>query len=95
MAQAFRFSVRQGLCPSQDAVRAVAAIKAAGLPTTMSDVRAEPFNADALVAHCGQDKKAEGGKLTFVLVRGIGDAFVAKDVDREALKAFLVEEGAV
>jgi 3-dehydroquinate synthase len=58
------------------------------------DVRSEPFNADALVAHCGQDKKAEGGKLTFVLVRGIGDAFVAKDVDREALKAFLVEEGA-
>ena len=76
-------------------VRAEAAIKAAGLPTRMSDVRPEPFNADALVAHCGQDKKAEGGTLTFVLVRRIGDAFVAKDVDREALKAFLMEEGAV
>lgn len=95
MAQAFRFSVRQGLCPSQDAVRAEAAIKAAGLPTRMSDVRPEPFDADALVAHCGQDKKAEGGNLTFVLVRAIGDAFVAKDVDRAALKAFLIEEGAV
>ncbi len=94
MAQAFRFSARQGLCPSQDAVRAEAAIKAAGLPTRMSDVRPQPFNADALVAHCGQDKKAEGGTLTFVLVRGIGDAFVAKDVDRTALRAFLVEDGA-
>ena len=51
--------------------------------------------ADALVAHCGQDKKAEGGALTFVLVRGIGDAFVAKDVDRAALKSFLIDEGAV
>jgi 3-dehydroquinate synthase len=94
MAQAFRFSVRQGLCATQDAVRAEAAIKAAGLPTKLSDIRPEPFNADALVAHCGQDKKAEGGTLTFVLVRAIGDAFVAKDVDRAALRAFLVEEGA-
>ena len=95
MAQAFRFSARQGLCSTQDAVRAEAAIKAAGLPTKLSDIRPEPFNADALVAHCGQDKKAEGGTLTFVLVRAIGDAFVAKDVDRAALRAFLVEEGAV
>ncbi|MBO9708570.1 MAG: 3-dehydroquinate synthase [Caulobacter sp.] len=95
MAQAFRFSVRQGLCAAQDAVRAEAAIKAAGLPTRLSDIRAEPFVADALVAHCAQDKKAEGGALTFVLVRAIGDAFVAKDVDRAALKAFLVDEGAV
>ena len=95
MAQAFRFSAKLGLCPSQDAVRAQAAIKAAGLPTTLADVRPEPFSADALIAHCGQDKKAEGGKLTFVLARSIGDSFVAKDVDREALKAFLIEEGAV
>ena len=94
MAQAFRFSVRQGLCPAQDADRAQAAIKAAGLPTRMSEVRPEPFSADALIAHCAQDKKAEGGMLTFVLVRGIGDAFVAKDVDRAALRAFLIEDGA-
>ncbi|OYX99142.1 MAG: 3-dehydroquinate synthase, partial [Caulobacter sp. 35-67-4] len=94
MAQAFRFSARQGLCSSQDAVRAEAAIKAAGLPTRMSDVRPEPFLAEALIAHCGQDKKAEGGTLTFVLARGIGEAFVAKDVGRAALRAFLVEDGA-
>ncbi|MDR7115689.1 3-dehydroquinate synthase [Caulobacter sp. BE254] len=95
MAQAFRFSVRQGLCSAQDAVRAEAAIKAAGLPTRLSDIRPEPFSADALIAHSAQDKKAEGGLLTFILVRGIGDAFVAKDVDRAALRAFLLEEGAV
>ena len=95
MAQAFRFSVRQGLCSGQDAVRAQAAIQAAGLPTRLSDVRAERFSADRLIAHCGQDKKAEGGALTFVLTRGIGQAFVAKDVDRAALRAFLIEDGAV
>ena len=95
MAQAFRFSVRQGLCSAQDAVRVETAIKAAGLPTRLANIRPEPFSADALIAHSAQDKKAEGGALTFILVRGIGDAFVAKDVDREALRAFLIEEGAV
>ena len=41
-----------------------------------------------------QDKKAEGGRLTFILARGLGNAFVAKDVDPAVIKAFLVEEGA-
>ena len=38
--------------------------------------------------------EAEGGKLTFILARGIGDAFVAKDVDAGAVREFLVQEGA-
>ena len=28
----------------------------------------------------GQDKKVRDGKLTFILVRGIGEAFVSRDV---------------
>ncbi len=42
-----------------------------------------------------QDKKAEGGRLTLVLARGLGDAFVAKDVDAAALREFLIQEGAI
>ncbi len=42
----------------------------------------------------GQDKKAEGGRLTFILARGLGQAFVAKDVDPGQMKDFLIEEGA-
>jgi 3-dehydroquinate synthase len=42
-----------------------------------------------------QDKKAESGALTFVLVRGVGEAFVAKGVDAGALRQFLIEEGAL
>ena len=68
----------------------------AALPAGMADVPGHPFSADRLIHHMGQDKKAEGGKLTFVLVRAIGEAFVARDVDRQALHAFLVEdEGAL
>ncbi|MCI3131005.1 3-dehydroquinate synthase [Phenylobacterium aquaticum] len=94
-ALAFRFSAAQGLCDAQDAQRAVAAIAAAGLPTTMGEVAATPFDAETLVRHMGQDKKAEGGKLTFILARALGDAFVAKNVDARAVTEFLQTEGAL
>ena len=42
-----------------------------------------------------QDKKAEAGGLTFILVRSLGDAFVAKGVDRSRLLSFLLSEGAL
>jgi 3-dehydroquinate synthase len=94
MALAFRFSAAQGLAPTQDAGRAAAAIAAAGLPTCLEGVAGQPFDAAALVRHMAQDKKAEGGRLTFILARGLGSAFVAKDVDAEAVANFLKSEGA-
>ncbi|MDX5392969.1 MAG: 3-dehydroquinate synthase, partial [Caulobacteraceae bacterium] len=94
MAQAFRFSARQGLCPRQDADRAAAAIAAADLPVQMTQAPGHPFTSSALLSHMAQDKKAEGGRLTFILAHGLGKAFVAKDVDPAAIQAFLVEEGA-
>jgi 3-dehydroquinate synthase len=94
-ALAFRFSAAQGLCSGQDAGRAARAIAAAGLPTALPDVRAQPFDALRLVRHMAQDKKAEGGRLTFILARGLGEAFVSKDVDAEAVGDFLKAEGAV
>ena len=93
--QAFRFSVAQGLCPPGDAARVEAAIAAVGLPTRLSDVPGGPFPADRLIAHMGQDKKAEAGQLTFILARRIGEAFVAKGVETEPLRQFLIREGAV
>ncbi|HEX4199275.1 MAG TPA: 3-dehydroquinate synthase, partial [Caulobacteraceae bacterium] len=40
------------------------------------------------------DKKAADGRLTFILARGLGQAFVAKDVDAGAVRDFLLAEGA-
>jgi 3-dehydroquinate synthase len=95
MALAFRFSVALGHCPGQDAERAARALAAAGLPTRLGEVPGHPFGADALVAHMAQDKKAEGGRLTFILARRLGEAFVAKGVDAGAVRAFLIDEGAL
>ena len=93
-AQAFRFSASQGLCSGQDAARAEAAVAASGLPTRMDQIKGFPFAADRLLTHMGQDKKAEGGRLTFVLARRLGEAFVGKGVDAAAVRAFLISEGA-
>ena len=92
-AMAFRFSARQGLCSAGDAEKAEAGIKAAGLPTRLADVD-QVFNADALIGRMAGDKKAEGGRLTLILARAIGDVFTDKDVDADAVRAFLIEEGA-
>ena len=94
-AIAFRFSAAQGLCSTQDAQRAESAIAAAGLPTRLDQVGSGAFDAVKLVRHMGQDKKAEGGRLTFILARALGDAFVAKNVDGQAVRDFLVAEGAL
>jgi 3-dehydroquinate synthase len=91
---AFRFSAALGLCDPADADRVQRALKAAGLPAGMSDIPGHPFNADRLIRHMGQDKKAQGGSLTFILARRIGEAFTAKGVDPGALRQFLTAEGA-
>lgn len=92
-AMAFRYSARQGLCSAADAQKAEAGIRAAGLPTRLAEVD-QAFSAEALIGRMAGDKKAEGGRLTLILARAIGEVFTDKDVDAEAVRAFLIEEGA-
>ncbi|WP_298745062.1 3-dehydroquinate synthase [uncultured Brevundimonas sp.] len=89
-ALAFRFSAAQGLCPAGEAERAEAVIAAAGLPTRVA--QAGGFGSAALLKRMAGDKKAEAGRLTLILARGVGEAVVAKDVDATAVRAFLERE---
>lgn len=89
---AFRYSAREGLCSAADVERVEAVVAGAGLPTRLDQAGA--FAADRLLALMAGDKKAEGGALTLILARGIGQAFVAKGVDADTVRAFLIEEGA-
>lgn len=91
-AMAFRFSAATGLCEGSVADRVEQVTAAAGLPARLADVGA--FSAEALVKRMAGDKKAEGGRLTLILARSIGDAFVDKAVDPGVLADFLVTEGA-
>lgn len=94
MAMAFRYSAAQGLCPGQDAGRAQAAIAAVGLPVRLNELASHPFDGARLLGHMAQDKKAEGGRLTFILARALGEAIVARDVEADAILQFLTTEGA-
>ena len=89
---AFEFSARKGLCSEQDAARVRAHLAAVGLPTHVRDVQGGVPSADALMELIAQDKKVKRGKLTFILARGIGQAFVADDVDPAEVRAFLHEK---
>ena len=46
-------------------------------------------DAATLTAIMGQDKKVRDGRLTFILVRGIGAAFVSRDVTAAMVQDFL------
>jgi 3-dehydroquinate synthase len=86
---AFRLSVRLGLCSGQDSQRFQRHLESVGLPTAISDIPGPRPDADALIAHMAHDKKVMDGRLTFVLVKGIGQAFLTRDVPQDALRAVL------
>ena len=96
MAMAFRHSVELGVCPGQDATRAIGHIDAVGLPTHIAqadgDLSKDIGGAGGMLALMAQDKKVQRGALTLILARGIGEAYVEHSVDTDALGAFLVRE---
>ena len=89
MVQAFRFSERQKLCAPGSAERVARHLKSVGLPVHTSEIPGELPPPSALVDIMHQDKKAQGGKLTFILARGIGEAFIARDVSSASVIDFL------
>jgi 3-dehydroquinate synthase len=92
MVLAFEFSARRGLLPAAEAERAARHLAAVGLPTHLSTIAGLLPDANQLMNLIAQDKKVQRGRLTFILARGIGKAFVAPDVDADEVRAFLVEK---
>ncbi len=87
-ALAFDFSTGQGFCPAEDAERVKAHLHGVGLPDGLAaaGVRATGLR---LVEHMRHDKKASGGRLPFLLVRGIGRTYLDREVELGAVEAFL------
>jgi len=91
MALAFRLSTELGLCNGQDGERFTRHLKACGLPVALHDISGARPSADELLMHMAHDKKSKGGKITFVLVRAIGQAFVASDVPLSSVRKVLAD----
>lgn len=95
MALAFDYSVARGLCPAADAERLKAHLSASGLPSRLADVPgAADLSAERLFEAMLQDKKIEQGRLTLILVRRLGEAFIARSVETAPVIEFLRAAGA-
>jgi 3-dehydroquinate synthetase len=87
---AFELSRELGLVDEASVQRVTTHLAAAGLPTRIADIPGGPGpDAAALMRIMGQDKKVRDGRLAFILVRGIGAAFVSRDVPAATAQDFL------
>ena len=80
LALAFDLSVDLGVCAADHATRCKAHLHTVGLPSGQSDLTTGKIPARRLIEHMKHDKKMRNGKLHFILVRAIGEAFVCGDV---------------
>ncbi len=88
-ALAFEASARAGFCSQEDPSRVRAHLKAMGMKTDLSDIPGDLPDVDALLKLMGQDKKVVAGTLRFVMVRGIGEAFVTSEVSHDIVRDVL------
>jgi 3-dehydroquinate synthase len=91
MCLALRYSAALGHCDLADAQRVEKHLASVGLPTTIAELGIAT-SGERLAEHMRHDKKAAAGKLSLILSRGIGSAFVDLNSDLQAVAAFLDRE---
>jgi 3-dehydroquinate synthase len=91
MVLAFDFAARLGLAATPEAQRVRHHLAEKGLPTRLAQLGLNRTPTDRLIAHMGKDKKVRDGRITLILPRRIGEAFVMKDAPLDQLRDFLAE----
>ena len=89
MQLAFDLSARLGFCRPEAADRLRRHLAAIGLPVSIAELAGGAPAIDALLAHMQKDKKVADGRVTLILARDIGDAFICRDVTPAVLDRFL------
>ncbi len=84
---AFDYSCALGFCPAGDATRVRAHFNSVGLRTLLAGWL--NTNGKLLTQYMLQDKKIRGGELPFLLVRGIGQAYLERTVNLDHVANFL------
>jgi 3-dehydroquinate synthase len=87
---AFRLSQELGHIGDNSVGRVESHFAGLGLPTRIADIPgSDRPDAAALMRIMGQDKKVRDGRLTLILARGIGEAFITRDVATATVADFL------
>ena len=89
LVMAFDLSVELGHCPADDAARVRRHLAAVGLPTDIGAIPGRSWSVPGILAQMSRDKKVRDGRITFVLARGIGRAFLSRDVDLDDVATLL------
>lgn len=90
ICHAFRLSEELGHIGNNSVARVEAHFAGLGLPTRIGDIPGgQAPDAATLIKIMGQDKKVREGKLTLILTRGIGEAFITRDVPAPTVAEFL------
>lgn len=71
-----KISNRMGMLNRSDVVRLEKIVKKAGLPTQIPEL-----DRKKLMRAMGHDKKVRQGRLTFALLKSIGEAFITSEID--------------
>ncbi|MEK9683013.1 MAG: 3-dehydroquinate synthase [Rhodospirillaceae bacterium] len=87
MVMALDLSVKMGLCPNADAARLRRHLSEVGLPVGIDLLKGIKWNSERLLQRMTQDKKTKNGIINFILLKGIGRAFVCQDVKLPDVKS--------
>ena len=91
MILAARYSARRGLMPRASADHIASHFANVGMRSNIAELKLD-CDGKALVRHMLHDKKMDAGTLPFVLMKGIGAAYLDRDVSLEDVAEFLDEE---
>jgi len=94
MMLAAEFSEKRGLCPADDVARMRRHLGGCGFAIDFAGLKRQTGDtpsAAQLLRFMEQDKKVRSGEMTLILLRGIGEAFVARDVSRDEIGEFLAQ----
>lgn len=94
MVLAAAYSARAGLCRPDIVDKVAGHFREAGLPTRLADIPGGLPATHELMDAIAQDKKVTRGRLTLILLRDIGRAFIAREVDSSDVAAFLDDQAA-
>jgi 3-dehydroquinate synthase len=96
MVLAAEFSAQLGMLADTDAARIRHHLAEVGLPTHLQDIAGFTqeglAEVDALMALMAQDKKVKRGRLTFILLRAVGQAVISADVEPALVRDFLARK---
>ncbi len=91
MVLAARYSARRRLMTTAEAERIAQSVARAGLPSEINSLGLV-CNGHTLASHMLHDKKMDAGTLPFILLRGVGQAFLDKGVALDDVASFLDEQ---